>query len=221
MAKKWYSYFVVTDEAHASTEASGDGRASGRPSPVGDLAADAPSVPVPEVTAPSVDLAVVYQSAKIEPPAHGYTVLKVADMLRSEHLQALPAEVKKKSILVALDAAGVSVDDILRDAVRRDKALDTYERVLEQHVAGVKARVAAENQEIEAEIAQRVTELRGRIDENNKAVAADEAEFTAWRTRKHQEENLIAEAVSYFVSENPITTAPAPAAPVKGESDVR
>jgi hypothetical protein len=216
MAKKWYSYFVVTDD-FASKPASDSAPGAAVPT-AGDLVPDQPVVPAPEVSTPSVDLAVVYQSAKIEQPAHGYTVLKVADMLRSDHLQALPADVKKRSILVALEAAGVSVDDIVRDAVRRDKALDTYERVLEQHVAGVQARVAAENQQIEAEITQRVAELRARITENNTAAAADEAEFAAWRARKRQEEAVIADAVSYFVSENPITTAPTPA---KGESDVR
>lgn len=44
-------------------------------------------------------------------------------------------------------------------------------------------------------------------------------ELQAWRARKHQEETVIAEAVGYFVSENPITR---PAPPVaKGDADVR
>ena len=78
-------------------------------------------------------------SAQIATPAHGYTVLKVAEMLQSEHIRALPAEVKQKSIMVALDAAGVKVADIIEDAVQRDRALDTYERVLQKHLEDLRA----------------------------------------------------------------------------------
>ena len=90
-------------------------------------------------------------------------------MLQSEHLQSLPADVKQKSILVALDAAGVKVADIVEDAVRRDRALDTYERVLQKNLDELRAQKAAENAQLEAEIDQRVAELRARIDENNQA----------------------------------------------------
>ena len=124
----------------------------------------------------------------------------------SEHIRALPADVKRKSVMVALDAAGVKVTEIVEDAVRRDRALDTYERVLQKSLEDLRAKTAAENQQIEDEIAQRVAELRARIDENNKRTKREQDEFLAWQARKHQEEETIATAVSYFVSENPITT---------------
>jgi hypothetical protein len=107
--------------------------------------------------------------------------------------------------MVALDAAGVKVTEIVEDAVRRDRALDTYERLLQKSLEELKARTAAENASIEEEIAQRVAELRARIDENNKKTKSEQDEFLAWQARKHQEEELIAMAVGYFVSENPIT----------------
>jgi hypothetical protein len=215
LTKKWYSFFVVTDGAADQSDAGG---VSSRrvddvaPGPPVVLAADA------EVTGAG-SIADVYEAARIPVPAHGYTVLKIADMLQSEHLQALPSDVKRKSILVALDAAGVSVDDVVRDAVARDRALDTYERVLVQNLEDIRVAKAAENQRFEDEIAQRVAELRGRIDENNRQVGREQDELQAWRVRKQREETTIAEAVSHFVSENPITTAPP--AEVKGETDVR
>ena len=149
-----------------------------------------------------VDLGDVYAAAKIGAPPHGYTVLKVAEMLQSEHIRALPAEVKRKSIMVALDAAGVKIADIVEDAVRRDRALDTYERVLRKSVDDVRAQTAAENKRLETEIAQRVSELRAQIDENNKKAQGEQDEFLAWQSRKHQEEEIISEGVSYCI-ENP------------------
>ncbi len=218
MSKKWYSFFVVADESGQSA-AAGNPPAPA-PRRAGDLVpevlaeatppGDIPPGPPPTVlpAPPSADLAIVYESAKIVAPVHGYTVLKVAEMLRSEHIRSLPPEVRARSVLVALDAAGVKVDDVVEDAVRRDRALDTYERVLQQHVDDLAARVADENRQAEEEIAVRVAEIRARIDENTRRVATEKAEFEAWRTRKREEESLIADAVGHFVSENPVTRAP-------------
>jgi hypothetical protein len=221
LSKKWYNYFVVSDDSKTpgpSVEAD-----SPVPPPIraADLVPDSQDiVAAPPVAAPTADLSIVYDSAKIAVPPHGYTVLKVGEMLQSEHLSGLPAEVRRKSVLVALDAAGVKIDDIVQDAVRRDRALDTYERVLQQHVDQLAATTAAENRQLEEEIARRVAELRAQIDENTRRLAADQAELQAWRSRKHQEEALIADTVSHFVSENPITIARGNE-PRKGDADVR
>jgi hypothetical protein len=123
-------------------------------------------------------------------------------------------------VLLALDAAGVMIYDIVQVAVRRDRALDTYERVLQQHVDELVAASAAENHQIEEEITRRVAELRAKIDENTRRVAAEQAELQTWRRRKQQEEALIAEAVAHFVSENPITLTPG-TEQRKGDADVR
>ena len=223
MSKKWYSFFVVADEPNAAAAHPPAGQAAATPTPrrAEELVADTPAAPASTATPPipSAELSVVYESAKIAPPAHGYTVLKVAEMLQSEHIRALPAEVRRKSVLVALDAAGVTVEEIVEDAVRRDRALDTYERVLQQHVDQLAAATAAENRALEDEIAKRAAELRAQIDENTRKVAAEQAELQTWRQRKQHEEALIAEAVGHFVSENPVTRSPS--APPQGDADVR
>ena len=213
MSKKWYNYFVVTPADGESAEPPASARVS-------DLVP--PGEPDTTFTGPvetPTDLAEIYRSAKIVMPAHGYTVLKVAEMLQSEHIRALPADVKQRSIMVALDAAGVKVSDIVEDAVQRDRALDTYERVLTKHLEDLRAQKDVENKRLEDEINQKVAELRARIEQNTAEMAKEQNELVAWRTRKHQEEDRIAEAIGYFVTENPITTN----APVKdkGGSNVR
>ena len=224
MSKKWYSFFVVADAPAGGVDPAGGGTDAApavSPRRAADLVPEVPVAPLQPVPAPSAaDLSIVYESAKIAPPAHGYTVLKVAEMLQSEHIRTLPADVRRKSVLVALDAAGVRVDEIVEDAVRRDRALDTYERVLQQHLDELAATLAAENRQVEDEITTRVAELRARIEENARKVAAEQADLRAWRSRKQQEEALIAEAVGHFVSENPITTAPRDVQS-QGDADVR
>jgi Asp-tRNA(Asn)/Glu-tRNA(Gln) amidotransferase A subunit family amidase len=221
VSKKWYSYFVVTGDAPAAAEAA-PAPPAGPPRRVADLVPEAAPdlTAMPTQTPAAADLALVYESAQIGMPAHGYTVLKVAEMLGSDHIRTLSAEVRAKSVLVALDAAGVTVTEIVEDAVRRDRALDTYERVLQQHVDQLAAAIEAENRQIEEEIAARVAELEARIAANTRKVAAEQADFQAWRARKQQEEARIAETVGYFVTDSPITVAPSAATP-RGDADVR
>ncbi|MEO8483569.1 MAG: hypothetical protein ABI634_15250 [Acidobacteriota bacterium] len=216
MGKKWYSYFVVPEDPGSGATPD----ASAAPRAVSDVAPETSQETAFQTPVDgAVELSGVYDAARIAAPPHGYSVLKVAEMLKSEHLKALPVDVKRKSIMVALDAAGVTVEEIIQDAVRRDRALDAYERVLQKHLDDLRSQTALENKRIDEEIAQRVAELRARVDENAKKLAADEHEFTAWQSRKHQEEEVIADAVGHFVSENPITTTRV--ATTKGETDAR
>jgi hypothetical protein len=205
--KKWYNFFVVEDQPSGAT---------GEPAPPPRRAEDvAPETgddaALPEPVKDPTAFADIYRSARIAEPPHAYTVLKVAEMLQSEHLRSLPPEVKAKSILVALDAAGVSVAEIVEDAVRRDRALDTYERVMEKQVEELRTATEKENRALLTELAEKERALRARIAENEQGVRAEQEQLAAWRTSKHVEESRIAEAVGYFVSENPITRNGPPA----------
>ncbi len=218
MSKKWYNLFVSVDQpAEEATESTGPNPPVSAAQAVADIAAAV--APEPQFTAPVANPASfdqIYQAAEIQPPAHGFTIMKVAEMLRSEHIRNLPRDVKKSSVLVALEAAGAPIQTVIEDAVRRDRALDTFERVQERSVSELEARKTKENQEIQAELDRIAAEHRARIQANNDEVAKEKEKFFAWRLKKQEEEQKISDAVSYFVTENPITTggpAAAPAAP--------
>jgi hypothetical protein len=227
VSKKWYNYFVVTDGVAGEpggatpTAQAPTARAAEPARRVVDVVPDAEkdATFAAPVTTP-IDLAEIYASAQIPTPAHGYTVLKVAEMLQSEHIRALPADVKHKSILVALDAAGVKVNEIVEDAVQRDRALDTYERVMQKHLEELRTQKEAENKAIEAEINARVAELRAKIDQNAAELKQEQDSLLAWRVRKRHEEDRIAEAIGHFVSPNPISTTGTPSKD-KGGANVR
>ena len=48
-------------------------------------------------------------------------------MLSSEHLRGLSSASKHSALLMALEAAGIAVKDILQDAVQRQRLLNDYE----------------------------------------------------------------------------------------------
>ncbi len=222
MSKKWYNYFVSTD----SPPPTGLGTPVGVPdSSVGKSGRTAAQTvaeiasslaPEPKFSAPVSDpnsFAEIYQAAEVPHPSHGYTILKIVEMLQSEHIRNLPAEVKRSSILVALEAAAVKIEEIIEDAVRRDRALDTYERVLQKSVEELEGHKTEENRQLEKEMERLMAEYRARIQKNSDELAREKERFFGWRLQKQQEERKIADAVSYFVTENPITTGGAPAEP--------
>jgi hypothetical protein len=217
MSKKWYNYIVSIDDG-AGENASASDNAAGAKTAAQSVAEIASSIAAePQFTTPVSDptsFDEIYKAAEIPPSSKGYSILKVSQMLESEHIRNLPSDVKKSSVLVALDAAGVDVKDVIQDAVRRDRALDTYERVQQRAVQELEDRKTKENGDLQAQIDKYVTEQRAKIQANNDEVSREKERFSGWRLKKQQEEKKIAEAVGYFVTENPITTgevnAPSP-----------
>jgi hypothetical protein len=226
MSKKWHEYFFSVDSRSAgSEEHDGPPADAAAPPPnaaqaVADIAAglapQAPPTPAAARSAASnsASFAEIYDAAEIHPPPHGFTIMKVGEMLRSEHIRTLPRDVKRSSVLVALEAAGAPLQEVIEDAVKRDRALDTFEHVQEKSVADLEAAKTKENQQIQAEMDRVVADYRTRIQANNDAVAKEKERFFAWRLKKQEEEQKISDAVSYFVTENPITAGgPASAGP--------
>lgn len=224
MSKRWYNFFVSVDQAAEGAPeqlpSPGPGpQAAPRPArsaaqTVADIAATVAAEP--KFTTPvsnPTSFEEIYRAAEIRPPAHGYTILKVSEMLQSEHIRSLPPEVKRSSVLVALEAAGVKVEEIIQDAVRRDRALDTYERVQQKAVEDLETRKTQENKQIQAEMDRVMAEYKARMQANSDEVAKEKERFYGWRLQKQQEEQKIADAVGYFASPNPVSTRGAAAAP--------
>src|SRR6266849_559343 len=188
MSKKWYNYFVSVDEANAAAgeEQSPPASASGPSAAqtVADIAASISVSAQPKMAnlpGPAASFDEIYNAAEVHPPEHGYTIYKIADMLQSEHIRNLPAEVKRSSILLALDAAGVKLQEIIEDAVRRDRALDTFERVQQKGLEDLTNRKTEENRKIQEEMDRMVAEHRSRMQANSDAVAKEKDRFFGWR----------------------------------------
>ncbi len=217
MDKKWYEYFVTlgppAGEAPAPTDESDAQPPESPPTPaqrVADIAAAVP--PPPEFTQPvanALSFDDIYQAAGIEVPAHRYSILKVADMLESEHIRGMAAPVKRSSILVALDAAGVKVDEIIKDAVRRDRALDAFEALQQRALEKLEADKNKEIGRIQAEMDRHLAEQKALLEKSRQEVAREKDRLRAWREAKRREEQRIAAAVSYFALDQPITVSPA------------
>ena len=84
----------------------------------------------------------VYRNAPVKVSKMSYSILKVAEMSDSPHLTAMSGESKRSSILMALEAAGVTIDDILQHAMVRQRALNDYEEGCAAQAQGTRGRQA-------------------------------------------------------------------------------
>src|SRR6266702_6371553 len=190
MTKKWYNYIVsIDDDSRGAQSPAKPGAQKSASQSIAEIAASVGSEP--KFTNPVSDptsFEEIYRAAEISAPPQGYSILKVAQMLESEHIRNLPSDVKRSSVLVALDAAGADVKDVIQDAVRRDRALDTYERVQQRAVEGLESRKSKENSQIQAEIDKYLTEQRAKMQANSDEVARGKERVAGWRLKKQQEE---------------------------------
>ncbi len=162
-----------------------------------------------EISVDVEDFAAVYEEAQLPPPFRGYGVDRMAEILESRRLASLPREVRVAAVMASLDAASVSLPQVVRDAALRDRALDAFVAAKEREVEALRqrneARIAALKQEVEGFVGERKREIDGL---KHAAVNAQSA-FSQLQLKKRQEEERLFEVLAHFVAEaeNPV---PAP-----------
>jgi transcriptional regulator with XRE-family HTH domain len=96
---------------------------------------------------------------------------------------------------MALDAAGVSMEEVLRDATLRQEALDQYENDQRKYFEEYWERKIESNAQIQAELDRVSAQYQDRIDRNLEEVTQEKAAFTRWQRQKEQEAERMTEAV--------------------------
>jgi len=137
----------------------------------------------------------IYRASGILSPHAKYSITKIAEMLGNAHIRDLSKEVKRASMLMALDAAGTPVDEVLQDATRRQHALDIYEAGQQKLFEEFEATKSRENAHIQAELERVTAHYTDRIKQNNEQVLREKNALLTWQTMKQQESQRIAEAV--------------------------
>jgi hypothetical protein len=117
-------------------------------------------------------------------------------MLHSEHIRGSSKEMKRASVLLALDAAGISVDEVLQDANVRQEAIDAHEAGQRKQFEALLARKAEGNIQIQAELERVKTRYGERLRRNLDGMAREKSTFGNWLTLKQQESQSMAEAVA-------------------------
>jgi hypothetical protein len=159
----------------------------------------------------------IYRAAGIMSPGSGYGIHKVVDMMNNERIRDLSKEVKRASILMALDAAGISSDDLLTDATRRQNALTSYEASQRKQLEDFEARKTRENARIEEEMEKVGSHYAERIQANLDQVAKEKDALRNWQMAMQHESQRIADVVE-LCGKQPAPARPATALAVAAGS---
>jgi hypothetical protein len=120
-------------------------------------------------------------------------------MAESPHLAGMNAEAKRSAILMALDAAGAKIEEILQDAVLRQRALNEYEEKEETRLREYEGVKTEHSRGIQAELNRLTAQNMARIQTNVDEIARQQDNFRAWQKRKTDESESIASAAALLI----------------------
>lgn len=127
-------------------------------------------------------------------------ILKIAEMLNSEHLRGLSPAAKHSALMMALEAGGVAVEDMLQDAVQRQRVLNEFEDAQLRRLQEIEAVKLRENERLTAEMEAQCAKYRTRIAAGVEEIERQHQIFREWQEQKEREQRRIADAASACVS---------------------
>lgn len=210
MFKKWFEFSLNGNGGDGAAErrnGSSHHAAALMEPPETAHAAESPTPPPHEESgalpaAHCSDFERVYRDAGTKPPEVPCGILKVVEMMNSQHLSGLSPEARRCAVLMALEAAGAQMEDLLQDAVLRQRALNDYEKQQEDNLRRFDEAKTGENRGLQAELDRLTAQYMARLQANLDEVAREQDAFRAWRKKKQQEAQRIAEAAAFCVPES-------------------
>jgi hypothetical protein len=137
----------------------------------------------------------IYRAVGIMSPGSGYGIHKVVDMLNNDRIRDLSRDAKRASVLMALDAAGISADELLTDATRRQNALTAYEAGQVKQLEDFETRKGKENARIEDEMEKVRAHYAQRVQANLDQVVKEKETLHNWQMAMQHETQRIAEVI--------------------------
>jgi len=154
-----------------------------------------------ELVNKSADFDQIYKNSTVKPPELAYNILKVIEMLASPHLKGMTPEAKRCALMMALEAAGAGIEDLLQDALVRQRALNDYAEKQQEKLNRFETEKTEENRSIQSELDRLTKQYMARIQANLDEVARQQDILLGWQKRKQEESQRIADAAAYLVPE--------------------
>ena len=138
------------------------------------------------------------------------SVDELAKLMENPALTNHPMSIKVVAVNLALSAKGVGTDVPIADAVRRDRALDAYQKMLDERARAAEESNGAKIQRLTRE-AEEYLKLKQQEMEALRAETTEaKRQSTDFAARREIEEKRLAELISPFLEgkPSPVTTGP-------------
>ena len=144
----------------------------------------------------------IFETAGLPSTPSGWNIERLGKLLGTAPFRDRPRETVQKMILEILASEKVDVEDLVKDAVSRDQALDAFEKSVERKMAD---RIAVNEHEL-AMTKARIEDLRKASARLEGLIGADTEKWREWRRKKRSHEMELARTVSYLIDRDVITT---------------
>ena len=131
------------------------------------------------------------------------SVDELAKLLENPAIASQPMSVKVVAVNLALSAKGVATDVPVADAVRRDRALDAYQAMLDERAAAAEKRNAERIQELTREAEEYLKRKQAEMDALRAETAEAKRQSVDFSLRREAEEKRLAELISPFLEGKP------------------
>jgi len=143
----------------------------------------------------------IFEAAGISSKPENWTIDRLKGVVENESCKQKPREEVQRRVLELLASEGVSTETLIKDAIARDQALDSFQSRADEKMH--ERRQSCKNRLLEIE--QQIKDLeaeRGTLEESLKA---EEDKWREWKKKKRANERELASLASYIV-DHPVIT---------------
>ncbi len=144
----------------------------------------------------------IFTAAGVSEPGRAWSVSRLQDVLRSDRFKNREFAAVQKDLLDELRADKVAGEDLVKEAVAQDQALDAFEAFVRKKVDGHMAAAEHRTAEIDARIAALQAERAGL----KERMQAEQNQLRDWCRRKRAHERELASAVRFLTDRPVIST---------------
>ncbi len=156
----------------------------------------------------SVAFSKVFDAAGIKPPAHGWTIERLMSLLHTEQFKEMDRASVQKAVLGLLSNDKAQVEDVVKDAVARDHAIDAYEEFVRKKMQDRAAARASRTADIQAQIQELQAEI-AKLGDDGKV---DREQWRKWQEGKISFEKDMQWSLG-FLLDTPVVTVAQPDSP--------
>jgi hypothetical protein len=143
----------------------------------------------------------VFEAAGVKPPPHGWTIGKLEELLKTEQYKSMDRAAAQKAVLGVLQAQKAAVEDLVKDAIARDQALDAFAGFARKKMD---VRNEARQSKI-AEIKSQIAEFQSQCQAMEQESTLDREHWRKWYQGKTAFEKEMAWALSYLMDKQIVT----------------
>jgi len=144
----------------------------------------------------------IFEAAGISTNPDDWTIGRLKQLVTEESFKGLSHEEAQKKVLELFGSEGVSAEEIVRDAIARDRALDSFESCVNEKMQARREGLKKRMREIET----RIEDLQREKASVEVQLKIDEEQWNEWKKQKRAHERELAWLASYIV-DHPVITS--------------